>query len=392
MSLFNTSYFIIQPTTKGFFSSDWRNCLEQINSLLKNDLNQIFKLNFFINAPEFESFQAKKQFITEALLNFFGEKCPTFGILAQSPEKSYNLSIEVGIVDSSDVRISYRKYKEHLYTILENDKYKELWANGLEDPSRDLDIESHSRNAFDLVQQILFAEKMSFDNIVRQWNYIGSILQTDEQDESLIQHYQIFNEVRQAYYSRFRSVQGFPAATGIGMKFNGVSIDFCAVTPCEKLAIISVNNPNQINPYTYDQEVLIGTAIKKHEHKTPPQFERAKLLACLDKSKLFVSGTASIIGQETMGVDDVALQTRITIENIGLLIKKENLRRLYPQLTDFTSHIYRYLRVYVKFQEDISIVKSICDVHFGNVPVNYVQADICREELLVEIEAELSSY
>jgi len=311
--------------------------------------------------------------------------------LAQFPEKPFNVTIEAGIANSSDLSISFRKYKEYRYTVLENGAYKELWAVGLQDSNPDKDIESHSRNAFEIAHQILLAENMTFDHLVRQWNYIGSILHTDRHSDSISQHYQIFNEVRHSYYSRYRTVKGFPAATGIGMKFNGVAIDFCAIQSCEDISVVSVNNPKQINPYSYEQEVLIGSPIHGLVQKTPPEFERAKLIVYGERSKLFISGTASIIGQETIGKDDVACQTRITIENMESLANRDNLRRLYPQLTENSPNIYRNLRVYVKRREDIPKVKSICDSVFRNIPVNYVQADICRKELLVEIEAELGS-
>lgn len=391
MSLFEISYLLIQPTSKGDLSSDWQNCANQLIPYLENDHIGIFKLNIFVHSSGIESFRAKREFITKALLKVFGEKCPAFGILAQSPEKPFNLTIEAGIVNSTDLRISYRKYKDHRYTILENDICKELWANGLEDKNPDLDITSHSRRAFEIVHQILSAENMTFDHIVRQWNYIGNILRTDQNEHSFIQHYQIFNDVRNDYYSRYRSISDFPAATGIGMDFNSVAIDFCAITPTKDLLISSVNNPKQINPYTYDQKMLIGTPQNGQEQKTAPQFERAKLLLYHKKSQLFISGTASIIGQETMGKNDVGEQTRITIENINSLIERENLIHHCPQLNGEMPDNYSYIRVYVKNNADIPIVKSICSAHFGNTSVNYIQADICREDLLVEIEAELAS-
>jgi enamine deaminase RidA (YjgF/YER057c/UK114 family) len=392
MPFYDTSYLIIQPTSTGDFYSDWQDCREQIVSLINNTVGSIFKINIFVNAEGVENFRVRKQFISNALSNIFGELSPTFAILAQSPEKPFNLNIEIGIVNSSDIRIEYRKYKGYHYTIIENDNHKQLWANGITDSNPDLNTETSSINAFEIVREMLLTENMTFDHIVRQWNYIGSILHTDQKDQLLIQHYQIFNDVRNAYYSRYRSIPDFPAATGIGMDFNDVAIDFCAITSQHnEMLIASVNNPKQINPYSYDQGVLIGTPADGQAQKTPPQFERAKLLQQYEKSQLFVSGTASILGQETKGKNDVKEQTRITIENIKSLIARENLIHHCSHLSGATPDKYRYIRVYVKNNEDITVVKSICSAYFGNVPINYVQADICREDLLVEIEAELSS-
>ncbi len=53
--------------------------------------------------------------------------------------------------------------------------------------------------------------------------------------------------------------------------------------------------------------------------KHAPQFERALLIANRKEAVLHISGTASIIGQETVGKDDIEKQTIVTINNMGLL-------------------------------------------------------------------------
>ena len=44
------------------------------------------------------------------------------------------------------------------------------------------------------------------------------------------------------------------------------------------------------------------------------------------------------------------------------------------------------LRVYIKHQEDYDKVKAVCEARLGELPVIYAQGDVCRPELLVEIE------
>ena len=63
------------------------------------------------------------------------------------------------------------------------------------------------------MKAILEKEGMSFDHVVRQWNYIGNILEI----KNGLQNYQVFNEVRSEFYKKYRTVHGYPAATGIGM-------------------------------------------------------------------------------------------------------------------------------------------------------------------------------
>jgi enamine deaminase RidA (YjgF/YER057c/UK114 family) len=389
MCFMNTSYLIIKPNPNNDFNADWQNCRAELKEHSKSDINRIFKINVFIHETEIESFRLKKQFIKKDLFEIFGDNCPTFGVVPQSPEKPLNVTIELGIINSSDVRISYRKYDEYHYTVLEKEGFKELWATGVEYFHPGLNTETYSKHAFDALNHILLAENMTFDHIVRQWNFIGNILGNRPNDQSLVQHYQIFNKVRHDYYHRFRSVPDFPAATGIGMNFNGVTLEICAITPNDDILIESINNPKQVKPYAYDQRVLLNGSYVGKVHVTPPQFERAKLIKCGEMSRLFISGTAAIIGQDTTGISDIESQTKITIENIGTLIEMANLLHYNPQRKHFTMKQCSYIRVYVKYFEDIPLVKSICSNHFGDSPSNYVQTDICREGLLVEIEAEL---
>ena len=166
-------------------------------------------------------------------------------------------------------------------------------------------------------------------------------------------------------------------------------VDFCAVTPGSDIRIISVENPRQLNPYHYDKNVLRTSVF--HAQKQVPLFDRAKLLVCKGKSRLLVSGTASIVGQETIGKSDIQKQTSITIENIEKLINNDNLLKYCGQTRLNKPDKYKRIRVYVKNAEDIPKVRSICSEHFGNVPAIYVQTQICRTDLLVEIEAELHS-
>lgn len=389
MPVFDTSYSVIQPSSKGDFLTDWHDCLTQLVTLTKDNRNRIFKMNIFMHATDIADFQAKKEIITDALLNTFSEGCPTFGILAHSPEKPFNIAIEIGIINSSGLNIDYRKYKDWRYTLIEKHGYKELWANGIEDKTLTKSTKTASIKAFEIMRFILLAEDMTFDHIVRQWNYIGKILHTGRHNFLSAQNYQVFNKVRHDYYHRYRLIPGFPAATGIGMNFNGVMIDFCAIATYDGLQIISIKNPSQINPYNYDQKVLIGTPLPWQEQKQPPLFERAKLLVYHDKSRLFVSGTASIIGQDIVGKGDVQKQTTVTIENIESLASRENLVCHCPQLICENPNKYNRIRVYVKNDSDIPLVKSICTNHFGNIPATYIQTDICRADLLVEIESEL---
>jgi enamine deaminase RidA (YjgF/YER057c/UK114 family) len=118
--------------------------------------------------------------------------------------------------------------------------------------------------------------------------------------------------------------------------------------------------------------------------RTSPKFERAKILVSSDFKWLFISGTAAIKGQVSIPVITAELQTEMTIQNILSLISAENLHK--HGIADGENSQITHLRVYVKVQDDIKPVKEICLKYFPSVPTVYLIADICRPELLVEIE------
>jgi len=121
-------------------------------------------------------------------------------------------------------------------------------------------------------------------------------------------------------------------------------------------------------------------------NRTSPKFERAKILITPENKWIFVSGTAAIKGQFSTSQPSIEHQTEMTIHNVLSLISPENLQKHGIIVSD--GAILNYLRVYVKYKKDIQAVKDICLKYFPFIPVVYVVADICRCELLVEIEGQ----
>jgi enamine deaminase RidA (YjgF/YER057c/UK114 family) len=375
-------YIIFTPGDRGNLSEEWRQCLKQI--IYKRETGQrLIKLNIFADIPDFVTFLKLSREVSKTIHDAFGPQCPVINVTAHPPEKPWKVSVEAGYrnSDSSDILTKY--YESTPYVVCTSDAGTELWAGGLGAGQFQSDTREAASAAFDQMKTILDAEGMSFNNVVRQWNFIGNILEM----KNGFQNYQVFNEVRSEFYQKYRTVRGYPAATGIGMKSGGVIIDFCAVMPEGQVSITPVENPNQVNAYEYGQEVLKGSSDIGKPVKHPPQFERALLMAGQIQSTLFISGTASIIGQDTIGIDDVEKQTVITLDNLNRLADNKRLGRIITS-NDTEWGKFILLRVYIKNQNDFKKVKSICQERLPGVPAIFIESDICRDNLLVEIEAE----
>lgn len=375
-------HFVYMPVVPGKIEVEWEQCLNQIvRDRVSGNLP--VKLNIFVNQPDYNSYVSIKKHIGKSIEDAFREQPPAFNITLHPPGDGWNVSVEGLFISSGSAVSSSKLYQSVPYIVLTSGSYKEIWAAGLGNDLYQNNTREAACAAFDSVAGILEAENMTFDNIVRQWNYIGDILKITEG----FQNYQIFNEVRSEYYKRYRTVQQYPAATGVGMKFGGVFLDFCAVKADGNLRIRAVDNPNQVNAYEYSQQVLKGLTRKGENVKHPPQFERALLMINKTNKNMFISGTASIIGQETIGRGDIREQTLVTIENIKKLTESEHVSQLLGS-SELISGRYTLLRVYVKNQADFPEVVKICSEHFPKVPALFIEADICRDDLLTEIEAE----
>jgi chorismate lyase/3-hydroxybenzoate synthase len=119
-----------------------------------------------------------------------------------------------------------------------------------------------------------------------------------------------------------------------------------------------------------------------------PTFSRAALADIGDGNvALFISGTASIVGHETVHHGDVREQTRETLRNLQAVIDAANAR--HRQVRPGRARL-RGLRAAP--DADTEAVRSVLEGALGaDAPMVrhavYLEADICRSDLLVEIEA-----
>jgi enamine deaminase RidA (YjgF/YER057c/UK114 family) len=390
MGLLQPTYKIIVPDTTGDFSQQWQSCLLQLIEKSDNPDLTLVRVNIFVKSNNQANYITQHDVINKSFVNLQNFICPPFCVVMQEPEDPYLVICEAGFIYTNDAKVSYGVFKERAYCTIDSGNYKEYWTIGAQSVQPDLNVFDSSKAAFEYLRDLYEHLGITFNNLVRQWNYVGEILSQEPENGKLRQHYQIFNEVRSEFYGKYRTREDFPAATGIGMKYLGVCIDSFAVSGNDDLKIIPISNPDQSESYQYGQKVLIGAPNKKKKENQPPQFERAKLIALHNASRLLVSGTASIIGQDTIGIDDVEEQTRVTLQNIKRLSSPENLKNHYPEIKAIPTK-YSYARVYVKYKNDIAKVRPICENTLGNTPTTYIVADICRDNLLVEIEAELVS-
>lgn len=204
-------------------------------------------------------------------------------------------------------------------------------------------------------------------NLWRAWNYLSRI----NVETHGLERYRQFNIGRQdAFITCKRVATGnVPAACAIGLADGPLSVAFLA----GELPARAVENPRQMSAYHYPAEY----------GPRSPTFSRAMLAVLPGQEILFVSGTASIVGHRTLHVGNVAAQCREALANVEAVVDECNRGGSF---VPFGLNHLSY-RAYLRRPEDFPAVQSVLATIGPDVAVVYMQADICRTELLVEIEA-----
>lgn len=212
-----------------------------------------------------------------------------------------------------------------------------------------------------------FLSGNGFNGVWRLWNHIREI----NAEEGGLERYRRFNLGRQAAFDKAEKlINGrMPAASAVGTKSGPLIIGFLA----GRSAPLLIENPVQVSAYDYPPEY----------GPQSPSFSRAAIALVGANELLLISGTASIIGHKTVHAGKPYEQTVTALGNIKILAEAAQDRAL--EAIDIAKFYYR---VYVRNSSDFpQIQRAFVDFFAGNSVAHYVQADICRSDLLVEIEA-----
>ena len=225
---------------------------------------------------------------------------------------------------------------------------------------------------------------------VRIWNFIPGIL---EGFGSLEHRYMAFNAARfLAYEHQYGSASEFPKVLPTASGTGQASDDFLVHCLASTAPGTPVENHRQIPAYQYSERY----------GPKPPCFARATVLAQEDVGRLLpglgrrvllAGGTASIRGECSTHAGDLGAQLQETLLNLAALVEGASggaaSEPAKPALDGF-----RHLRVYHPRLADRAQIAAVVGAQFGRLEtLEYAVCDLCRSELLVEIEgvAEIGS-
>jgi enamine deaminase RidA (YjgF/YER057c/UK114 family) len=236
---------------------------------------------------------------------------------------------------------------------------------GLERAGADNSPASQARRAMQRADRLLRANGASYRNTVRTWFYLSDILAW----------YPEFNRARNAMYDEFDLLPRdgraptLPASTGIRADHPtgaACSLDLLAAAPeADKPAVQFLRNPRQQEAFRY------GSA-----------FSRCVVVHGARETLIQVSGTAAIDeAGNSLYPGDVRSQVRSTLERVAALLAPAG-----ASLQDICA-----ATVFVKNGADAPAARAaMADLGLERLPAVWVVADVCRDELLFEIDGEAS--
>jgi len=230
------------------------------------------------------------------------------------------------------------------------------------------DLEELSRAHFAALLDL--AGERGYPHLVRVWNYLPAINEGDGDFE----RYRRFNAGRaRAFEERFGAATAeslFCASSAVGTPGARLGSAFLAT----RAPALHLENRRQVPAARYPRRY----------GPRAPSFSRATLVDADAGSALFVSGTASIVGHETVHPGSLEHQIDETLRNLDAVIEEAG--RLAQWRVPGLRH-FAQVKVYLRFAGQADAARTRLE---GRLPAGaatvFLEADICRDDLLVEIE------
>lgn len=216
-------------------------------------------------------------------------------------------------------------------------------------------------NMFELSNSNLNNAGMSFKDVIRTWIYIPNIFES----------YNAFNEARSKFYidnnmftSDANSVEDFPLPASTGIGINNTIHDISPVMDMYAVKGATVEYDNGIK--------------QKSAFRYGSAFSRASIIDENGYRYLFLSGTAAInMRGETVYLNSIENQVNETFDIIAKLLDNKGLSinncveaTIYIKDSSFKNYVRKYIK----------------DSNFNSIPFTFCVANICRENLLFEVD------
>jgi chorismate lyase / 3-hydroxybenzoate synthase len=211
-------------------------------------------------------------------------------------------------------------------------------------------------------------------SLYRVWNFVPQI----NAENGGLETYRRFCRARSmAFEEHFgpKFCGQLSAASAVGSRTGNFALAFIAGTD----AATHFENPAQIPAFEYPAQY----------GPRSPSFARATSVSGANGRQIFVSGTAAIRDHYSVGLGDLDAQIACTIENLRLIGATAGAGAALGAEGGWQ----RAFKIYLRRRSDLEATMRRLDRELvrKSDTVQYLEADICRSELLIEIEATLTA-
>jgi enamine deaminase RidA (YjgF/YER057c/UK114 family) len=368
---------ISTPRSRGTISEQAVEAFSALNAVLAEQSRQMF----VINQTVFLRDSHERVVCEELLAAQYGTETPPTNFVFHPPCDGAALAIEAWAIGGKAVQV-----EQHGPHTLSVSYHGIRWVHcvGVKPGAPSNAVYPQVIAGLEQMRGLLTRAGSGFEHVVRTWFHLSDITGPDT---NKAQRYHELNRARTDFFHGINFCHSlldpqaprglFPASSGVGMSGAGLVMSCLAVqTGRADAFLLPLENPHQTPAFAYHP---------KYSPKSP-KFSRAIALVMRNYVTAWISGTASVVNSESCHLGDIKKQTHQTIENLERLISPENFSFHGVPGCGATLHNLAKARVYLKRPQDFSQCRAICERHFRTVPVVYAVADICRPELLVEIE------
>ncbi len=366
------------PRQTGSLEDEARDALQTIRNVMTEEGTHgsiVHQAVFFRKLDQLEDIQ-------RVIKDFYGDELPATSYIPQPPCNGRLLSIEALGVGREGGGVEINRINDQM-VVTSHDGITWIHCANVVPGIPSETVYDRSVDAFERMRRQLADQGVPFENVVRTWLYLGDIVGPEGDTQRYIE----LNRARTDFFRGMRFLTAFtppglngsvyPASTGIGTEGRNIIMSCIGIAvDKEGIKILPLENPQQTSAFDYGCEYGLKS----------PKFARAMAIAGQDSATIFVSGTASITNSETQHVGDAGKQTDQTLDNIAALIGGANLESHGVHGLDATLDHLALVRVYIKYQEDYATVREVCERRLGELPTIYAIGDVCRPDLLVEIE------
>ena len=366
------------PQSRGSLLEQTRSVIEAVNGVLQglDAAGSLLHMTVFLADP------AQVAACRQAVRRLLGNDVPATSYVAQPPCDGSLVAVEAFALGKGREKVQISRVSDQLL-LARQDGRTWVYADQAVPLTSAPGVYEKTVCSYQHLRRLLPRGGARLDQVLRTWLYLGGIVD----DDGPVQRYKDLNRARADIYAGVPflaerlpddcPVPVFPASTGIGASGRGLNLSAVALLSEEDDVIaVPLENPRQTPAFAYSQRYSPRS----------PKFSRGMAVVHGGDATLYISGTASITNAETRHPGDVVAQAHEALENITALISEENLARHGLPGQGATLQGVAVARAYVKRPQDYPAVRRVCEERLPGVPLNYMVADVCRPDLLVEFE------